>query len=171
MNQSMKWAILVVVLVLLAVGVAFAIVKATGVDKTRTVGSSSLDWQLGRLDEDGDVIEDPAYMMTKKHLNIDGLTIEVVKKPGVEVFVALFDKKGNPLNVTFGEDDIECYEITTSETAKTVWSCEDYLAEHTDVAAGKPAYAVVFLNPVKDVDVTSANMRDFAKQVTITCAR
>ena len=171
MKQSWKWVVLALVLVLLAVGVAFAIVKATGVDKTKTIGSSGLSWQIGRLDEDGDLVEDSAYMMTKTHLGIDGLKVEVVKKPGVDVHVALFNKKGECINGTMDADEMEVFEITTSETEKTVWDCAEYLSDHSSVSEAKPAYAIVFLSPTKDVEITSSNLSTYAKMVTISYDR
>ncbi len=171
MNQNWKWVVLVLVLVLLAVGVAFAIIKATGIDHTKTVGSTGVSWKIGSLDEDGDLVEDNTVMMTKSHLGIDGLKIEIAKKPGVEVFVALFDKKGNVLNGSLDNGEVEVFQIVTSETEATVWECEDYLAEHTDVEEGSPSYAIVFLSPVKDVEFTSSNLHSYASQVTISYDR
>lgn len=170
-KANFKWIVMTLVIALLTVGVIFSIVKVTGVDKTITVGNTSFDWQIGTMNEDGDIVESDDTMLTKKHLGIDGLKIEVQKKPGVYVSVALFDKKGNPLNVTIDGDNLSAYEIVTSDTESTVWYCADYLDANPEIAAAKPAYAIVFLSPVKDVEITTGNMRSYAKQVTISYDR
>lgn len=173
-KNTIKAIALVLVLVLLTIGVAFAIVKVTGVDKTKTIGSTAFDWQLGGLDGDGDLDEELNAISTKRHISVDGLKIEVVKKPGVEVYVALFDKKGNPLNVTTTEGVATYDAIETSTTEATEWTYDEYIADanNSTVAEGKPAYAVVILVPTSEtVELTALNMRDYAKQVTISCNR
>lgn len=171
-NNTLRWTIVAIVLVLLAIGVAFAIVKATGVDQTKTIGSTSLSWQIGRLDEDGDLVEDNTVMFTKQHLGIDGLKIQVQKKPSVEVFVGFFNKKGELLNGEMDGDELipTCY-IAASDTETVVWECSEYLATHSEITDAKPVYALVFLTPVRDVEFSSQNLRTYASQVTISYNR
>ena len=171
-KNSLKAIALVLVLVLLTIGVAFAIVKVTGVDKTKTIGSTVLDWQVGALDAEGDFDNEVNAIMTKKHLGLDGLKIEVQKKPHVDVCVVIFNKKGEALNLTVEGQTVTYYEVTTSTTDKVEWTYADYIADNSELEDDKPAYAAVILFPTdEDVEMSNANLYQYAKQVTISYDR
>lgn len=169
-NNILLIAILVLVAIL-AVGVGFSIVKATNLDKTSTLTNSVLSWQIGRLDDDGDFVQDTSVMMTKKHLPLAGLQVDVVAKPTVDVYVGIFDKNGEMLNGSEVDGDLVPYQIQTSTEEATTWKYAEYV-ETLELAEGvKPAYAIVFVDPINDVEISTGEIYTYAKQLTVSYNR
>lgn len=167
-KNNILWIAMFVLVAILAVGVVFSIVKTTNIDKVNTISASPIGWKIGKLDEDGQYVKDTSVMMTREQLPLSGLKVEVVAKPSVEVFVGIFDKDDNLLNGTEVEGVLVPYQIETDSEKATTFDYAEY-AETLELEEGvKPAYAIVFVDPINDIEISTLEITQYAKQVTVS---
>lgn len=139
--------IIIFALVVVVVLVGVVLIARTASSKTATLGT--LDYQIGALDEKGEYSKDTSSIVTRKFLSVEGMEIELQKNADVTYKVYFFDK-----NEKF---------ISADETANT--------ADYAGTVPENAALFKVVITPTKDAEVSTLEIGDYAKQVTVTYAK
>ena len=155
--------ILVVILIALTAGVIFSVVKIVNLDSTKKL--NSLNYQVGAIDSDtGKYIKDTGYIVTKDFITLDGLKVTLKKDAGVEVFVALFNKKGDLIAAdTNNSQTFLNLEPSADNEVSWTFNKDNYGSEDDY----KPVNAAIMIRPLYDSEVSFTEISGYAKQVTV----
>lgn len=146
-NDKVKW-IVVFVLIVLLIGAVTCICVSLATSKT-TKNLGTLDYEIGALDATGKYTKDTSSIVTKKYLSVEDMKIEIDKDANVTYKVYFFDKDEKFISA-------------------------DSAANSADYAGTVPANAALFkvvITPTKDNEVTTFEIGDYAKQLTVTYAK
>ena len=70
--DAVKWTVVFILIAVLLAGMIFSIVKITNAEDTREI--SPLAYKIGKLDDNGEYVEDTSCIVTKDFLNVEGMT-------------------------------------------------------------------------------------------------
>lgn len=139
--------IIIVVLVAILAIVGISLIVRASQAQTKTLGT--LDYQIGSLDESGKFVKDTSSIVSKKYLDVDKMKIEIAKDANVTYKVFFFDK-----NEVF---------ISADETANS--------ADYVGTIPENAALFKVVITPTKDAEVSTLEIGNYAKQLTVSCAK
>lgn len=139
--------IIIVVLVAILAIVGISLIVRASQSQTKTLGA--LDYQIGSLDESGKFVKDTSSIVTKNFLSTDKMSIEIAKDANVTYKVFFFDK-----NEVF---------ISADETANS--------ADYVGTIPENAALFKVVITPTKDAEVSTLEIGNYAKQLTVSCAK
>ena len=140
--------LLVLVLLALAGGTIFSIVKITSNETSKTV--SALSFQIGNLNESGRFNKnDTSTMVTKDMLKLEDIEIILPEDSGVVYKVFYFDEDGEFI------------------------SSSEYLDTHEfkDEPAEGATQVKIVVKPVSDPEISFFEISKYAKQITIKVSK
>ena len=146
-----KIGIILLVLVLLAMagGTIFSIVKITSNETSKTV--SAFSFQIGNLNESGGFNKnDTSTMVTKDMLKLEGLDITLPADSAVQYKVFYFNEDGDFL------------------VADETYSTSAFASESTPEGA---AQVKIVVKPVSDPEISFFEISKYAKQITIKVSK
>lgn len=146
-KDTIKWIVVFVLIALLICGVTCICVSLANNNKTKTLGT--LDYEIGALDETGKYVKDTSSIVSKKYLSVDDMKIEIKKDANVTYKVYFFDKNEKFISA-------------------------DSAANSADYVGTVPENATLFkvvITPTKDAEVSTLEIDDYAKQLTVTYAK
>ncbi len=139
--------IVIIVLVAILAVVGISLIARAAQSKTQTLGT--LDYQIGSLDDTGKYVKDTSSIVSKKYLSVDEMKIEIAKDADVTYKVYFFDKAEKFISA-------------------------DSVANSADYAGTVPQNAALFkvvITPTRDAEVSTLEIGNYAKQLTVTCAK
>ena len=141
-NKIILFALVAVVAI-----AGIAIIARTANAETQTLKAFS--YEIGAIDSTGEFVQDTSSIVTKKMSSVDKMSIEIEKDALVTYKVYYYDKDG-----AF---------ISADETENS----EDYAGTVPE----KAAYFKVVVTPTNDAEVSLFEVAQYAKQLTVTCAK
>jgi len=145
-SNNFKWIVTFGLILILSISLIFAFVKINRNEDTKTLGSNSLTYSIGLLDEEGEYVQGTSSIYLKDFESVDGLTIDVEDK--ATVTYKLF----------FYNADKEFLESTEELSADFDSSTLPEGAE----------YFKVMITPTNDAEVSLFEISTYAGQLAIS---